>query len=43
MIGAAIVGIGTQNSRGVGGPISTLKVAPKLQETGVSVTNKDAD
>ena len=37
--GATVVGIGTWNSRGVGCPISSLKVAPRLLDTGVSVTS----
>jgi hypothetical protein len=41
--GAAVVGARTQNSRGVGYPVSSLKVAPKLRETRVSVTNIDLD
>ena len=36
---AAVVGIGTQNTGGVGCPVSSLKVALRLLETGVSVTN----
>ena len=36
---AAMVGIETQNIRGVGYPVSSLKVAPRLLETRVSVTN----
>ena len=43
MTGAAMVGAGTQNSGGVGCPVSSLKVAPKLLETGVSVTSTDSD
>ena len=39
--GAAMVGIGTQNTRGVGCPISSLKVASRLLETGVSVTDTE--
>ena len=39
VIGAAVVGIGTHNSSSVGYPISSLKVAPRLLETGVSVTS----
>ena len=37
--GAAVVGIGTRNTKGVGYPVSLLKVALRLLETGVSVTN----
>ena len=37
--GATVVGTETQNTRGVGCPISSLKVALRLLETGVSVTN----
>ena len=33
---AAVVGTETQNTRGVGYPISSLKVAPRLLETRVS-------
>ena len=36
---AAMVGTRTQNSRGVGCPISSLNGASRLLETGVSVTN----
>jgi hypothetical protein len=43
VIGATVVEANTQNLRGVGCPMSSLKVAPKLQETGVSVTNIDLD
>ena len=41
--GAAMVGARTQNSGGVGCPMSSLKVAPRLLETGVSVTSTDVD
>ena len=41
VIGAAMVGIGTHNSGGVGCPVSSLKVAPRLLETGVSVTSTE--
>jgi hypothetical protein len=41
--GAAVLEAKTQNSRGVGCPISSLKVAPKLRETGVSITSKESD
>ena len=34
---ATVVGTGTRNSSGVGCPVSSLKVAPRLLETGVSV------
>ena len=34
-----VVGIETQNTRGVGCPICSLKVALRLLETGVSITN----
>ena len=37
--GAAMVGTGTQNTRGVGYPVSSLKVALRLLETRVSITN----
>ena len=40
---AAEVGARTQNSRGVGCPVTSLKVAPKLLETGVSVTSTNSD
>ena len=43
MIGAAVVGAGTQNSGGVGCPMSSPKVAPKLLETGMSITSTDVD
>ena len=36
MTRVAMVGVGTQNSGGVGYPVSSLKVAPKLLETGMS-------
>ena len=39
----AVVGARTQNSDGVGYPMSSLKVAPRLLETGVSVTSTDMD
>ena len=41
--GATMVGTRTKKSRGVGCPMSSLKVAPKLLDTGVSVTNIDSD
>ena len=40
---AAVVGARTQNSGGVGCPMSSLKVAPRLLETGVSVASIDVD
>ena len=43
MTGAAMVGARTQNSGGVGYPVSSLKVAPKLLETGMSITSTDVD
>ena len=43
MTGATVVGARTQNSGGVGYPVSSLKVAPKLLETGMSVTSIDMD
>ena len=39
--GAAVVGTGTRNTRGVGYPVSSLKVALRLLETGVSITNTE--
>jgi len=36
---ATVVGTGTRNSSGVGSHVSSLKVAPRLLETGVSVTS----
>jgi hypothetical protein len=41
--GAAVVEAKTQNSRGVGCPVISLKVAPKLRDTGVSVTSTESD
>ena len=41
VIGATIVGIGTHSSGGVGCPVSSLNVAPRLLETGVSVTSTE--
>ena len=41
--GVAVVGGGTQNSGGVGYPMSSLKVAPRLLETGVSITSTNMD
>ena len=43
MTGAAVVGARTRNSGSVGYPMSSLKVAPRLLETGVSVTSTDVD
>ena len=40
---AAVVGAGTQNIGGVGCPMRSLKVAPKLLEIGMSVTSTDVD
>ena len=37
--GATMVGAGTHSSGSVGCPVSSLKVAPRLLETGVSVTS----
>ena len=39
VIGATMEGPGTCRSSGVGYPVNSLKVAPRLLETGVSVTN----
>ena len=39
--GATMVGAGTHSSGGVGCPINSLKVAPRLLETRVSVTSID--
>ena len=39
--GATMVVIGTHNSGSVGCPISSLKVAPRLLETRVSVTSTE--
>ena len=39
--GATMVVTRTRNSGGVGCPISSLKVAPRLLETGVSVTSTE--
>ena len=41
VIGAIVVGIGTRSSGGVGCPVSSLNVAPRLLETGVSVTSTE--
>ena len=38
---AVVVGIETQNTGGVGCPVCSLKVAPRLLETRVSVTNAE--
>ena len=43
VIGAAVVGVGTRNLGGVGCPMSSLKVVPKLLEIGMSVTSTDVD
>ena len=43
MTGAAVVGTRTRYSRGVGSPVSSLKVAAKLLDIDVSVTNTDSD
>ena len=43
VIGVVVVGARTQNSGGVGCPMSSLKVAPRFLETGVSVTSTDVD
>jgi hypothetical protein len=43
MTRAIVVEVRTRNSRGVGYPVSSLKVAPKLRETGVSITNTDSN
>ena len=39
----AVVGARTQNSGGVGCPMSSLKVAPRLLETRVSITSTNMD
>ena len=41
VIGATMEGPGTCRSGGVGCPVNSLKVAPRLLETGVSVTSID--
>ena len=41
VMGAAVVGARALNSGGVGYPMSSLKVAPRLLETGVSITSTD--
>jgi hypothetical protein len=43
MTGAAMVGARALNSGGVGCPVSSLKVAPRLLETGMSVTSTEVD
>ena len=43
MTRAAVVGAGTRNLGGVGYPMSSLKVAPKLLEIGMSATSTDMD
>jgi hypothetical protein len=43
MTRAVVVEVRTRNSRGVGYPVSSLKVAAKLRETGVSITNTDSN
>jgi len=43
MTGAAVVGARTRNSGSVGYPMSSLKVAPKLLETGMSITSTNMD
>jgi len=40
---ATMVGARTQNSGGVGCPVSSLKVAPKLLKTGMSITITNMD
>jgi hypothetical protein len=41
--GAAVVGARAPNSGGVGCSVSSMKVAPRLLETGVSVTSAEVD
>ena len=41
VIGAPMEGLGTCCSGGVGCPINSLNVAPRLLETGVSVTSTE--
>ena len=36
--GVTMIGVGTRSSGGVGYPVNSLKVAPRLLETRVSVT-----
>ena len=43
MTEVAVVGARTQNSGGVGCLVRSLKVAPRLLETRVSVTSTDMD
>ena len=43
VMGAAVVGARALNSGSVGYPMSLLKVAPRLLETGVSITSTDVD
>ena len=43
MTRAAVVAARTRNSGGVGYPVRSLKVIPKLLETGMSVTSTDMD
>ena len=43
VIRAAVVGVGTRNLGAIGYPMSSLKVAPKLLETGMSITSTDMD
>ena len=38
---ATVEGPGTRSSSGVGCPVHSLKVAPRLLETGVSVTSTE--
>ena len=39
----AVVGARTHNSGGVGYPVSSLKVAPRLLKIGVSITSTNMD
>ena len=41
VIGATVEGPGTCSSGGVGCPVNSLNVAPRLLETGVSITSVD--
>ena len=43
VMGAAVVGAQALNSGDVGCPVSSLKVAPRLLETRVSITSTDVD
>ena len=43
VMGVAMVGARALNSGGVGYPVSSLKVAPRLLEIGVSVTSTNVD